>query len=177
MEIRSETRLHHPVERVFAAYRDQMHEVAEFVPDIREITVQSRVVDGDMVKLHNEWVSDRDVPKVASKIIKPEHLRWDDYAEWNSATHTCQWTIKLRAFTDAVDCKGQTELRPVAGEPGETLIVLKGNLNIDLREIPGVPSFLGKRLAPQVEKFIVSLITPNLERTNAALGRFLDSQG
>jgi len=174
MEIRSETRLHHPVQRVFEAYRDRMPEVAAFVPDIREIVVLKREEDGDRVALHNEWVSDRDVPKVASKIIKPEHLRWDDYATWTASDLRCEWVIKMREFTDAVDCKGQTQLY----EDGDgTRVVLHGNLQIDLRDVPGVPGFLGKRLAPQIEKFIVSLITPNLERTNAAIGRFLDAQG
>ncbi|MEZ4319542.1 MAG: hypothetical protein R3F61_18645 [Myxococcota bacterium] len=151
-----------------------MPEVAAFVPDIREIIVHSREIDGDRVILHNEWVSDRDVPKVASKILKPEHLRWDDYATWYGSEHRCEWVIKMRAFTQAVDCHGQTRLV----EDGEGCrVVLEGDLNLDLREVPGVPGFLGSRLAPQIEKFIVSLITPNLERTNAAIGRFLDTQG
>ncbi len=51
---------------------------------------------------------------------------------------------------------------------------LTGTLVIDLKEIPGVPSFLGRRLAPQVERFIVSLITPNLEAVNTSIQRFLD---
>jgi len=173
MQIRSESRLHHPVEMVFEAYRDRMPEVAEFVPDIREIIVHRRDVDGDKVTLHNEWVSDRDVPKVAAKLIKPEHLRWDDHAVWHASEHRCEWVIKMRAFTEAVDCKGQTRL---ISDGDATRVVLDGNLELDLRDIPGVPAFLGKRLAPQIEKFIVSLITPNLERTNAAIGRFLDSR-
>ncbi|MCB9679530.1 MAG: DUF2505 family protein [Alphaproteobacteria bacterium] len=174
MEIRSESRLHHSVDKVFEAYRDRLPEVAAFVPDIREINVLSRKEDGDTVTLHNEWVSDRDVPKVASKILKPEHLRWDDFATWHTSDHHCEWVIKMRAFTDAVDCSGTTRL---VGDGDATRVVLQGTLDLDLRDIPGVPAFLGSRLAPQIEKFIVSLITPNLERTNAAIGRFLDSQG
>ena len=58
-----------------------------------------------------------------------------------------------------------------------TRVVLSGQLDIQLKSIPGVPSFLAGRLAPKLEKFIVSLITPNLERVNASLQRFLDENG
>lgn len=173
MQIRSETRLHHPIDVVFAAYRDRMPEVAAYVPDVAAITVLSREESGDEVKLHNEWRSDREIPKLVSKIIRPEHLCWDDHATWNAVTRQCRWKIVTRAFTEAVECTGTTKLI----EDGDgTRIVLAGDFKIDLHEIPNVPSFLGKRLAPQVEKFIVGLITPNLERTNTAIGRFLDEQ-
>lgn len=173
MEIRSETRLHHPIDAVFEAYRDRLSEVAAFVPDIKQITVLSRVEDGDKVVLHNEWRSDREPPKVAAKFVSSEQMCWDDHATWFGDDKRCEWVIKPRAFASSVDCKGQTHL--IADEDA-TLVRLVGQLNIDLRDIPGVPGFLGKRLAPQIEKFIVALITPNLERTNGAIGRFLDSQ-
>ena len=56
------------------------------------------------------------------------------------------------------------------------MVRLTGDLQINVKEIPGVPSFLAKRLAPQVEKFIVSLITPNLEQVNKSIERFLDAE-
>lgn len=173
MEIRSETRLHHPVEAVFAAYRDHMPEVAAFVPDVKAIRVVERTERDDEVVLHNEWTSDREIPALVSKFIRPEHLCWDDHATWTTSTRTCTWRIATRAFTDAVHCTGTTTL---VDDADETRVILQGDLRIDLKEIPGVPGFLTSRMAPQVERFIVGLITPNLEKTNAAIGRFLDGQ-
>lgn len=172
MEIRSETRLYHPIDRVFAAYRDRMPEVAAFVDDVAEIRVLSRQEHDDRVVLHNEWVSDREIPAIASKVLRPEHLRWDDHATWYTADTRCEWRIATRAFTDAVTCHGQTFLEP---DGDATRVRLVGELSIALHAVPGVPSFVGKRLAPQIEKFIVSLITPNLEKTNEAIGRFLEA--
>lgn len=174
MKIRSETRLHHSIDKVFEAYRDRMSEVAAFLPDIESIQVLSRVEEDGRVVLHNEWRGDVEIPKVASKFLKPEHLRWDDYATWQTDTRSCSWRIETRVFNDGFSCSGTTKLT----EDGDgTRIVLDGDLKIQLQGVPGVPGFLGKRLAPQIEKFVVALIAPNLEKTNEAIGRYLDSQG
>jgi hypothetical protein len=174
MEIRSESRIKYPRDQVYRTYRDRLPEIAKYIPDIREIVVKSREETADRVKLHNEWVAEREIPAFAQAVLKPEHLRWDDHAEWHDDEHYVAWTLKTRAFTDAVRCSGRnTFLEDGAG----TRVVLTGELAIDLKEIPGVPGFLAKRIAPQVEKFIVSLVTPNLERVNASIERFLDVAG
>jgi hypothetical protein len=175
MEIHSESRVAHPLDKVWTAYRDRLPEVVVYIPDIKQIVVKSRKDDGPKTTLHNEWISDRDVPTFAQAFLKPEYLRWDDYAEWDETARTCDWRIKTRAFTEAVTCSGQN--RFVADGPNATRVILSGNLHINLREIRGIPSFLAGRVGPQVEKFIVSLITPNLEQVNRSLGRFLDEKG
>lgn len=172
MQIRSETRLHHPVEKVFEAYRDRMAEVAAFVDDVEAIRVVAREELEDRVVLHNEWVSDREIPSIARKLVKPEHLVWDDHATWYGDEKRCAWRIRTRAFEGAVECVGETRLLE---EEDATRVVLEGSFTLDLDEVAGVPTFVGKRLAPRIEAFVVSLITPNLERTNEAIGRFLEA--
>jgi hypothetical protein len=174
MEIRSESRIAYPRDQVYRAYRDRLPEIAKYIPDIREIVVRSREETPRGPRLHNEWIADREVPSFAQAILKPEHLRWDDLAEWHDDERYVAWTLKTRAFTDAVRCSGRNTFLE---DGGGTRVLLTGDLTIDLKEIPGVPSFLAKRIAPQVEKFIVSLVTPNLERVNASIERFLDAAG
>ena len=53
-------------------------------------------------------------------------------------------------------------------------MVLEGDLSINPRAIPGVPRMIAGRIGPKVEKFIVSMITPNLKKTNTALGQWMD---
>jgi hypothetical protein len=171
LEIKSESKIHYPRERVWLAYRDRLPEIAKYNRDIKEILVLSRTESGPIVELHNEWASAAEVPPVASKLLRPEQLRWDDFARWDGDTYVCDWTIRTRAFTDAVTCVGRNAFL----EDGDgTRVVLTGDFAIDLNEIPGVPKFLASTIAPQVEKFIVSLITPNLERINESLEKFLD---
>ncbi len=174
MEIRSESRINYPRAKVYETYRDKLREIAAYMPDIREIVVHSREEADGIVKLHNEWISDREVPKVVAKIIKPEHLRWDDHATWHDEGFYVDWIIKTRAFTDAVTCSGRNSM--IAVGDNATIVRLTGELKITVTGIPGVPSFLAKRLAPQVEKFIVGLITPNLKNTNKSLQDYLDAE-
>lgn len=173
MEIRSESRIHYPRERVYRAYRDQLPAIAAHMPDIREIIVHSREEQDGVVKILNEWVSDRDIPAVVAKVIRPEHLRWNDHATWHDADFYVDWVIETRAFTDAVRCSGRNSM--IADGDG-TIVRLEGSLEISVKGIPGVPSFLAKRLAPQVERFIVGLITPNLKNTNTSLQDYLDAE-
>ena len=174
MQILSESRIAYPREQVYLAYRDKLPDIAKFIPDIREIVVHSREETSTGVKLHNEWISDREVPAMVAKIIKPEHLRWDDHADWNDELSHVDWVIKTRAFTESVTCAGRNSI--LAEGDDNTLVRLTGTLTINVRDIPGVPSFLAKRLAPQIEKFIVSLITPNLEEVNKSIQRYLDAE-
>jgi hypothetical protein len=81
--------------------------------------------------------------------------------------------IKLRVFSENVKCSGRTTL---TDEGSGTRIALSGSLDLDLRNIPGVPRFLAGTLGPQVEKFVVGMITPNLEQMNASLAQYLDAQ-
>lgn len=174
MRIHSESLIRHSREDVFLAYRDHLPEVVPYIPDIKEIIVNSRQETEGGVKLHNIWVAEREVPAFARTFIKPEMLRWDDFAEWKTGEYRCYWTLKVRVMTDAVTCSGTNTITSV--DAGTTKVVLDGDLAINLKQIPGVPSLLAGRIAPQVESFIVSLITPNLEGVNKALGSYLDAK-
>ena len=175
MQIHASSVLQYPRSRVFSAFRDEMPAVAPYMPNVQEILVKAREVNGPTTKMHNEWVGKGDIPKVAQGIIKPEMLRWDDFAEWNADTFACIWSLKLRVFADKVKCTGRTVLEEQGANA--TRITLSGTLDLDLRDIPGVPRLLAGTLAPQVEKFVVALVRPNLEQMNTAIGRYLDAHG
>jgi hypothetical protein len=174
MRIHSESIIRHPQERVYEAYRDRLPEIAAYIPDVKEIVVESRKERDGVVELHNVWIADREVPVYARAFLKPEMLRWDDFAEWHDAEHQVRWKLRLRVFTDNVSCKGTNTFRAL--DASTTSVTLEGDLDIDLKSIPGVPKLLAGGLKPKVEKFIVSLITPNLERVNESLQRYLDDR-
>jgi hypothetical protein len=174
VRIQSESVINHPVDQVFEAYRDRLSDVANYLDDIKTIVVKEREELDGAVRLHNVWSSDKEIPAVAQKFIKPEALNWDDHAKWYEADTRCEWHIETRAFTEAFKCGGQTRL---VADGDQTRVILEGELTLDVSKIKGVPKFLAKSVGPQVEKFIVALIKPNLERTNQAIAAFLDDQG
>lgn len=173
MRIYSESRIPHSLERVFSVYRDQLFEVVPYLDDIREIQVVAREELDGAVRLHNVWASDTEIPAVAQRLIEPEHLLWDDYATWYAADQRCEWRIETRVFQAAFSCSGSTRL---IAEGDATKVLLEGELKVDIAKVKGVPRLLARTIGPQVEKFIVALIKPNLEQTNTAIAAFLSAQ-
>ena len=57
-----------------------------------------------------------------------------------------------------------------------TTVALVGEMEIDLRQIPGVNRFLARTMKSQVEAFISRLIAPNLRRVNSALEQYLNDR-
>lgn len=174
MKIHSESVLNHPRDRVYAAYRDRLPELAAYIPDVKRIDQVSRQDRDGVARIHNVWIADREIPKVMQVVVKPEMLQWDDHAEWIASSWSCRWTLKLKVFTESVTCGGVNTFAEEG--TGRTRMVIGGDLDIDLANMRGVPRLLAPTLKPQIEKFIVSLITPNLERVNVALERFLNDQ-
>jgi hypothetical protein len=172
MKIQSESRIHHPIELVYQCYRDRLPQIAPYTPDIKEIIVRSREDTDVGPKIHNVWVADREIPKVVAGLIKPEMLQWDDFAQWNNQAQHVDWRLNIPSFPDQVQCSGRNAFFPDG--PNATRVVLSGDLQINVKNIPGVPRILAGRLTPKIESFIVKLITPNLEKVNQSLEQFLD---
>ena len=93
MRINSESRIHHPIDVVYKCYRDHLPQVAPYTPDIKEIIVNQREELDNGPKIHNIWVADRELPKIAQGIIKPGMMQWDDFAQWDDANRHVDWRI------------------------------------------------------------------------------------
>ena len=129
MRIHSESIIHHPLDVVYDAYRNRLPEVARYIPDIREIRAHSVEENVCGAEIHNEWISDTQMPRGVNKIIRPEHLRWDDYASWDDSNHWVDWRIKTRMFTESVSCSGRNRF---LAEGSSTRVVLDGDLIIKI---------------------------------------------
>ena len=55
MDLSADARLSFPRPVVFSAYRDRLSELLPFLPNVRRIEVKSRVEEGLVTKLVNEW--------------------------------------------------------------------------------------------------------------------------
>lgn len=174
MRFTSTSTIHHPRDAVFAAYRDRLPDVVPYMDDIAAVVVLSRREEASRVHLHNEWASAAEIPAAASSFLSKDDTKWDDHAIWDASNHTCRFEIHTRVFRDAVHCTGTNTFTEV---PGGTRVVLEGEFSLDASKVTAIPRLLRGAIVPQVEKFIVSMIQPNLEKTNVAIGRFLDAQG
>jgi hypothetical protein len=174
MEIRADARIPFPRDLVFVTYRDDIHKVVSYLPNVQSIEVTSRKEDGPVVELVNEWRGGGDIPAAIRAVLSESALAWTDYATWNSDALTCDWRTQTHAFTDALTCRGTNTF---VSDGNETRLEIRGSLEVDPKKIRGVPSFLAGKVGKAVEEFLVGKISSNLIETAKGLSRYLEDQG
>lgn len=172
MRIEVDSVLRHPRAAVFAAYRDDIGALSEYMPNVRRIEVVERVADGALVRLYNTWHGAVEMPANLAHKLEERFLSWDDHAVWNASTWSCEWTIEPHALREAVRCKGRIDFIEL-GAGGKTRIELSGELTFELERVRAVPSFLAGSLGRTAESFLVRAITANLVAVNDALAAYL----
>lgn len=150
---------------VFNTYRDDLTELVRYLPNVSKIEQVTREEPSQgVVKLENHWCAEANIPKVAQAFIKPDMLKWVDYATWNLNDWTCEWRIETFFMREAVSCGGKNYFK-VQGDTA-TGLTITGDLSLNMKAVPGVPRLLAGTVKPQLEKFIVALITPNFHTIN-----------
>ncbi|MEB2313369.1 MAG: SRPBCC family protein [Sorangiineae bacterium] len=173
MDLSADTTINFPLDLVFAAYRDELTSLVEFMPNIRRIEVKSREEEGSRVRLVNEWHGGGEMPAAARVVLSESMLSWTDYADWDSDDHSCTWRIATHSFKDAVDCHGKNRFVAVGDT---TRLEIRGQLGIDASKVRAVPKLLQKSVGKTIEDFLVKKITPNLLDVSAGLARYLEKR-
>lgn len=173
MLLNADATLSFPRPVVFAAYRDNLADLVEFLPNIRRIEVKTRKDDGPRTELLNEWHGGGEIPAAARAFLSEAMLSWSDHASWNADDFSCAWRIETHAFTEAVTCQGKNRF---IEEGGKTRLEIRGELSIDGQKLKGVPRLLSKRVASTVEDILVKKITPNLLSVSDGLRLYLEKR-
>ncbi len=172
---RFEDRIAHPLAACYEGMRDHMVELTPYLHGVREIKVlERREVAPGQTYIVNEWVSDYDVPALVSRVLKPDLLRWLDIVTWDDATRSWHWRFESKAAKDVLKAEGRNRME--ADGPDATRFVIEGDLEIFVEKLPGVPGFIGRRVRPQVERFIVNLVEPRLRGIDQGLAQWLDAR-
>lgn len=175
MLIESKDRLPYPVMEVYSAVRDHQADLVPFMPDIRAVEVIEREErEGNTVRLLNHWHGATDIPSLLKKFVSPEMMSWKDHALWHDDSLYVEWRLETFYLKDLFQCTGRTTFREISERDME--MVLEANLIVNASIIPGVPSFLGSRISPQVEAFIAKLISPNLNNLAKGVRAYLDDR-
>ncbi len=174
MELLADAVIPFPRETVFAAYRDDLSKLLPYLPNVRSVDVKSRKDLGPVVEMVNVWHGGGDIPAAARAVISESMLSWTDYATWNSEALRCDWRIETHALSEAVRCVGHDLF--LEQRPDETLLQIRGVIEIDGKKIRGVPGFLAGRVARTVEEFLLGKIQPNLVETAKGLTKYLQGQ-
>ena len=158
---------------VFETFRDDLEELVPYLPDIESITQKDREdIDDQTTRVVRLWkAQDEEVPTIARKFIKPEMLQWTDTATWKEDQWTCDWEIEVGFLSDAITAKGTNTYKEKGEDRVE--IIIEGTLEVDAKQIPGVPRMLAGRVGKAVENFVVKMITPNLTNVNRGMEKYL----
>jgi hypothetical protein len=170
MELTADATLPYARPIVFAAYRDDLTKVLEYLPNVRAIEVKSRTEAPGRVELLNVWKGGGEIPAAARAVLSEAMLSWNDHAVWTEEDWTCSWRIETHAFTEAVHCAGKNRFIEV---DGGTRIEIRGKLEIDAKKIKGVPGFLAGKASSTVEGFLAQKIRPNLVEVTEGLKKYL----
>jgi len=173
MLLSADATLSFPRPVVFAAYRDHLVDLVEFLPNIRRIEVKTRKDEGKRTDLLNEWHGGGEIPAAARAFLSESMLSWSDHASWDEDAWTCAWRIETHAFTEAVRCAGTNRF---VETDGKTRLEIRGELAIDGGKLKGVPKLFSKKVAATVEDILVKKITPNLLSVSDGLREYLEKK-
>ncbi len=179
MEFDSETLVSHPAQAVLETMIDRMHDIVPFLDTVEAIEELSREDLGDgRLKIVRRWQgSESSAPPALAAFVTPEMLAWTDTAIWVPDEFYVDWSIAT-SMSDLYECGGRNSFGPAPSDPeSSTLMRVQGTLTVYPDKVPGVPGFLARRLAPQVEKFVVNLLKPNLTDVANGLQGYLDDRG
>ena len=174
MDIKVAEIINHPLDRVYAVYRDEMVDLVPYMPNVDAIEVVDRQEGEGEVKLVNRWKVSGSIPRAVRPFFSDDMLSYLDHATWVAAEQTVSWFFELNTLGDAVDCRGINYFKPARG--GEaTEVILTGDLKVDLARVRGVPRLL-YRLGPKVESFVLERVKPNLSGVAQAVERYLNEK-
>lgn len=84
--------LRQPPDRVAAAIRDRLPEIAPDLEDVQDIRTVSRIERPDGgIALVNEWRVNPKLPAAVDAHITPDMLGWLDHADWSADLTLCRW--------------------------------------------------------------------------------------
>jgi hypothetical protein len=179
MHFDNESRVSHPASSILETMVDRMEDIVPFLETVDAIeTLEREELDDGRIRIVRRWQgSESSAPPALAAFVTPEMLAWIDTAIWTPSDFCVDWTIAT-SMSKLYECGGRNSFGPAPDDPeGATVMRIAGELTVYPDKVPGVPGFLARRLAPQIEKFVVNLLKPNLMDVATGLQGYLDDRG
>jgi hypothetical protein len=182
VEFESSSVVGRPAGLIVETMIERLEVVVPFLDNVERIeTLERTPLDEGRVRVVRRWQGTlASVPRAVRPFVSEALLAWIDTAVWTREPGRVEWSHATCAasFVDLYRCAGTNFFEPDPGDPlHRTRIRITGQLDVHPDRLPGVPGFLARGLAPQVEAFIVGLITPNLTGLAGGLQRYFDQRG
>lgn len=156
---------------------NRMDEVVPYMPSIESIELKEKQAGADgTVRIVRYWQGSSDsVPVALRAFVSKDLLGWTDTAIWHPAEYKVEWDLAT-SLSRLYECGGTNYFEPDPKDPkNRTRIRITGNLAVHPERLPGVPRFIAARLGPQIETWILEMLTPNLTDVAKGLQGYFDA--
>lgn len=163
------------LQQVYEIIRDRLPLLVPYMDNVSRIEELERGPGDAGPKVLNRWRADAgQVPGIARKFISPEMLEWLDRARWDDTGHHVDWEIEPSVFQGMYRCGGRNR---IVQDGADVKIVISGDINVDPKKIPGLPSLLARKVLPVIEGYLIDRMKPNMASLGTGVARFLAAGG
>lgn len=171
-EVREQTAYPRPI--VFAAHRDHLEDIVRHVPDVERVEQRSRSKEaGGREQQTHIWTgAPSALPVLLRPMVPASMLSWQQVTTWDPSTWTATWQITVPGLGAAISANGTNVY---VEQAGGCRIDIVGDFSFHPERVPQLQSMPGA-MVPMVEKIVVGMIVPMIERTGSAVAKYLDSR-
>jgi len=173
------TFVNHPAHEVVDSMIWKLETLVPYMPNVSEIETRSQVDHGDgRIECLRHWQgTSASLPVVLRPFVTKNSLGWMDYAMWYPAQYKVEWRSET-SHGRYTKCEGVNIFEPDPEAPEtRTRCIIRGVFEVDGDKLPGVPKFMGRKMAPTIEKVILGYLLPNFRQLSIGVEAFLTAQG
>ena len=178
MDFVVEARVTEHADKVVRALMDELDNVTPLMNSVDEVkTLERGEPDGGGTRIVRRWQgSPTTSPAVLRPFLTRESLAWVDDALWFPKQYKVEWSVTSN-MSRLYTCGGTNYFEPHPERPDEwTRVRLTGTVTVHGDKFPGVPAFVGRKVAPKLESFIIRKLEPNFRDLASGIQRYLDGQ-
>lgn len=165
----------HGPEQVFLAHRDRLADTIVYLDDVERVECRSstRHAGGAVEQVHLWYGSPSVLPLLVRPFVPPHLLQWRQRTWWDPVERMARWEIDVPGLGTVIESAGTN--RYEAHDGGWTRLVIGGDFHFRPERLEALERSLPPAAGPMVEKIAVGLVVPMVQRTGAAVSRFLDA--
>jgi hypothetical protein len=178
MQFEEITHIAHPAQRVVEAMIHHLEELVPFMDNVSAIETRrlEPQPDGRILGLRHWQGTSATVPAVLRPFVTKNSLGWLDHAVWYPSEGRVEWRIES-GHSNYTKCEGSNVFEPDPTAPEtRTRCVIRGVFEVHGDRIPAVPAFVGRKIAPTIERIILGYMIPNFRQLSEGLEGYLGSR-
>lgn len=178
MKFLVEITLKQPAQHIVRVMMDELDHVTPYMDSVDAVSTLERsdLPDGSTRILRKWQGSTSTSPAVIRPFLTQETLCWLDDARWFPEEYRVEWNVSSN-MSKLYACGGINYFEPHPDNKEEwTRARLTGEISVRGDALPGVPTFIGRKVAPTVERFIIRRFEPNFRDLAAGLQRYFNAK-